>query len=156
MTTPSPPAIDVVGRTEGDRSKGATATAICNAVVGALKQSCGKGPTKAKAYPLDDHDVAVVVDDTLTTLERTLVRKGHENLVREARQVLADEVAEACRTPIEEATGRRIVGWQTQVDPNADRAFALIRLEPRGDDRPTPSELRAATGRNGRGTAGHR
>jgi uncharacterized protein YbcI len=131
MTTPSPPAMDV--------GEGAAATAICNAVVGALKQSCGKGPTKAKAYPLGDH-VAVVVGDTLTTLERTLVRKGHENLVREARQVLVDEVAEACRAPIEEATGKRVVGWLCEVDPNADRTFALIRLEPLG----------AAGRRNGR------
>jgi uncharacterized protein YbcI len=149
MTTPSPPAVDVV---EGDRSEGATATAICNAVVGALKQSCGKGPTKAKAYPFDDH-VAVVVDDTLTTLERTLVSKGHEKLVCEARQVLADQVAEACRRPIEEATGRRVVGWLSQVDPSADRAFALIRLEPLGDDRPVHSDPHAANGRNGRRTA---
>jgi uncharacterized protein YbcI len=119
--------------------------AICNAVVGALKQSCGKGPTKVKAYPLDDQ-VAVVFENTLTPLERTLVRKGCEGLVHEARRVLADEVAEACRAPIEDATGRRVLGWLSQVDPNADRAFTLVRLEPCRDDRPTPLDGLGANG----------
>jgi uncharacterized protein YbcI len=108
---------------------GAAATAICNAVVGALKRVCGKGPTKVKAYSLDEH-VAVVAQDMLTTLERTLVQSGHEQLVREARRVLADEVAKECRAAIEQATGQSVVGWQSQIDPRADRAFALVRLQP--------------------------
>ena len=95
---------------------GPAALAICNAMTGALKQSCGKGPTKVKAYTMPDH-VAVVVRDMLTTLERTLVQNGHEQLVSEARQMLV---------------GRRVVGWQTEVDASADRAFTLIQLQPLG------------------------
>jgi uncharacterized protein YbcI len=82
---------------------GPAAAAICNAVVRALKRTCGKGPTKMKAYGLDDH-IAVVAQDILTTLERTLVQNGNEQLVREARHVLADEVAKECRAEIEQAT----------------------------------------------------
>jgi uncharacterized protein YbcI len=66
----------------------------------------------------------------LTTLEKTLVQDGHEQLVREARQVLTGRVANECRATIEEATGRRVVGWQTEVNPSADRAFTLIQLQP--------------------------
>jgi uncharacterized protein YbcI len=112
---------------------GAAATAICNAVVGALKRICGKGPTKVKAYGGDEH-VAVVAQDMLTTLERTLVQGGHEQLVREARHVLADEVAEECRAAIEQATGQSVVGWQSQIDPCADTAFTLVRLQPLSPD----------------------
>jgi uncharacterized protein YbcI len=108
---------------------GVAAAAICNAVVGALKRVCGKGPTKVKAYRLDEH-FAVVAQDMLTTLERTLVQSGNEELVRKARRVLADEVAKECRAAIEQATGQRVVGWQSQVDPCADSAFALVRLQP--------------------------
>jgi len=108
---------------------GPAAMAICNAITQALKQSCGRGPTKVKAYNTHD-DVAVVVQDMLTTLERTLVQDGHEQLVREARQVLTGRVANECRATIEQATGRRVVGWQTEVNPSADRAFTLIQLQP--------------------------
>jgi len=89
-----------------------------------------------KAYGLDDH-VAVVAQDILTTLERKLVQSGSEQLVQEARRALADEVAKECRAEIEQATGQRVVGWQSQVDPRADSAFALVRLQslsPPADD----------------------
>jgi uncharacterized protein YbcI len=108
---------------------GPAAMTICNVITKALKQSCGKGPTKVKAY--DTHgDVAVVAQDMLTTLERTLVQDGHEQLVSEARQVLIERVAKECRATIEQATGRRVVGWQTEVNPRADRALMLVELRP--------------------------
>jgi uncharacterized protein YbcI len=108
---------------------GPAAMTICNAITGALKQSCGKGPTQVKAYNTHD-DLAVVVHDMLTTLERTLVHDGHEQLVREARQVLIERVAKECRSTIEQATGRQVVGWQTEVNPTADRAITLVQLQP--------------------------
>ncbi len=108
---------------------GPAAMAICNAVTGALKHSCGKGPTKVKAYRTHDH-VTVVVQDMLTTLESTLVQDGHEQLVSEARQVLIGRVAKECRATIEQATGRRVAGWQTEVNPSADRAITLVELQP--------------------------
>ena len=108
---------------------GPAAMAICNAITGALKRNSGKGPTKVKAYTTHDH-VAVIVQDMLTTLERTLVQDGHEQLVSEARQVLIDRVAKECRATIEQATGRRVVGWQTEVNPSADRAYTMVQLQP--------------------------
>ena len=114
---------------ERNTTDGPAAMAICNAITGALKRSSGKGPTKVKAYSTHDH-VAVIVQDMLTTLERTLVQDGHEQLVSEARQVLIGRVANECRATIEQATGRRVVGWQTEVNPSADRAFTLIQLQP--------------------------
>ena len=107
---------------------GPAALAICNAITGALKRSSGKGPTKVKAYSEHDH-VAVIVQDMLTPLERTLVQDGHEQLVSEAREALTGRVASDCRATIEQATGRRVVGWQTEVNPSADRAFTRIQLQ---------------------------
>ena len=114
---------------ERNITDGPAAMAICNAITGALKRSSGKGPTKVKAYSTHDQ-VAVVVQDMLTTLERTLVQAGHEQLVSEARQVLIERVAKECRATIEQATGRRVAGWQTEVNPRADRALMLVQLRP--------------------------
>jgi uncharacterized protein YbcI len=108
---------------------GPAAMTISNAITEALKQSCGKGPAKMKAYNTHD-DLAVDVQDMLTTLERTLVQDGHEQLVSEARRVLIGRAAKECRAKIEQATGRRVVGWQTEVNPSADRALVLVQLQP--------------------------
>jgi uncharacterized protein YbcI len=118
-----------VSTTQPNATDGPAAMAICNAITAALKRNSGKGPTKVKAYSTDDH-VAVIVQDMLTTLERTLVQDGHEHLVSEARQVLIGRVANECRATIEQATGRQVVGWQTHVNPSADRAYTLIQLQP--------------------------
>ncbi len=114
---------------ERNATDGPAAMAICNAIAEALKRSSGKGPTKVKAYRTHDQ-VAVIVQDMLTTLERTLVQDGHEQLVSEAREALTGRVANECRATIEQATERRVVGWQTDVNPSADRAFTLIQLQP--------------------------
>ena len=114
---------------ERNPADGEAAMVICNAITGALKRSSGKGPTKVKAYSTQDH-IEIVVEDMLTALERTLVKDGHEQLVSEVRQVLTGRVANECRATIEQATGRRVVGWQTEVDPSADRACTLIQLQP--------------------------
>ena len=108
---------------------GPAAMTLSNAITAALKQSCGKGPTKVKAYNTHG-DVAVVVEDMLTTLETTLVQDGHEQLVNEARQALIQRVAKECRATIEQATGRRVTGWQTEVNPRADSALMLVQLQP--------------------------
>jgi len=114
---------------ERDTADGPAAMAICNAITGALKRSSGKGPTKVKTHSTQDQ-VEIVVEDMLTALERTLVQDGHEQLVNEARQLLTARVANECRATIEQATGRRVVGWQTDVNPGADLSFTLIQLQP--------------------------
>jgi uncharacterized protein YbcI len=128
QATPATPSNGHLPATRGS-ADGPAAQTICNAVVAAFKRTCGRGPTKVKAYMLEDA-VAVVARGMLTTLERTLVKGGHEQLVSEARRALYDEVARECRASIEQATGQRVVGWQTQVDPSADRTLALVRLQP--------------------------
>jgi uncharacterized protein YbcI len=107
---------------------GPVTAAISNALVGALKRVCGKGPTRMKAYALEDDIVMVVGSDSLTTAERALVEGGNAHLVQEARRALSDEVADDCRASIEEATGRRVANLVTQVDPVSDSLFAFLRL----------------------------
>jgi uncharacterized protein YbcI len=125
----SPPAGERRGESARRTIDGPAAMTISNAVTEALKQSCGKGPTRMKAYTVHD-DVAIDVQDMLTPLERTLVQDGHEQLVSEARQVLIGRAAKECRAAIEQATGRRVLGWRTEINPSADRARMLVQLQP--------------------------
>ena len=113
--------------------EGPVAAAICNALVTALKRKCGKGPTRMKAYTLEDDIVLLVGSETLTAVEKTLVEGGNARLVQEARRALAEEIAEDCRPAIEVAAGRPVASLLTQVDPLSDSLFAFLRLEPFSD-----------------------
>jgi Na+-translocating membrane potential-generating system (MpsC) len=60
---------------EGDRRSGHLALAISNAVVRELASTTGRGPTQARTT-LGENGVFVVLQDTLTRGERTLVAAG--------------------------------------------------------------------------------
>ena len=100
---------------------------ICNAITAALKQSCGR---EVKAYNMHD-DATVVVQDMLTTLERTLVDDGPEQLVSEARHMLIGRLSEECRANIEQATGAACGQMADRRSTRAPTArLMLVKLQP--------------------------
>ena len=103
--------------------------AVSNAVVGILRETYGRGPTKAKSY-LNDNIVLVVLEDILTTVEKTLVANDHEGLVREVRLVYQAAEAERFKSAVEIAIGRRVITYHSQVVFNPDMAFEVFVLEP--------------------------
>jgi uncharacterized protein YbcI len=120
-------ATDETARTQ----EGSTLAAISNAMVAMMKRYYGKGPTEAKTYVFDDY-VVVVMKDGLTTVERTLLGAGQEHLVREVRQRFQVEMEREFTTAVEELTGRRVLGYMSQVvfDPPTNIEFFI--LEPAG------------------------
>lgn len=68
----------------------------------------GRGPTKARAYA--DRDIIVcVMEDTMTTAEKTLVKSGRSATVRQVRDALQETMRDDLATGIEALTGRRVI-----------------------------------------------
>ena len=107
---------------------GEHAAAISNAVVQIFAECYGRGPTKAKTYLFENY-VFCVLEDILTTVERTLVNNGKENLVREVRLTFQEEVADRFTSAIEEIVGRRVVTYHSQVVFHPPMAFEIFVLE---------------------------
>lgn len=63
---------------------GSVSAAISSVVVKLLREYTGRGPTKARTY-VDDDLITVVLRDTLTMGERSLVRDGEVELVLATR-----------------------------------------------------------------------
>lgn len=64
--------------------RGTKAAQISNQAVRLLREHTGRGPTKARTTITDDH-VMIVMADTLTVGERTLVDSGNEDRVLQVR-----------------------------------------------------------------------
>ena len=64
---------------------GSKAAAISNHVVKTISEYTGRGPTKGRAH-INDDVVTVVLGDSLTKGERSLVADGREELVLKMRQ----------------------------------------------------------------------
>jgi uncharacterized protein YbcI len=118
---------------EGVARQGQLALAISNAVVGELASTTGRGPTQAKTT-LGDNAVFVVLQDTLTRGERTLVGAGESEAVLDLRRRWQRVMRKSCSKKIEELTGREVVGFMSDNHIDPDIAVEVFILGPLGAD----------------------
>jgi uncharacterized protein YbcI len=118
---------------EGVVSPGKVSLAISNAVVGELASTTGRGPTQARTT-LGDNAVFVVLQDTLTRGERSLVGAGESEAVLDLRRRWQRVMRESCSKRIEGLTGRKVVGFMSDNHIDPDIAVEVFILEPLGAD----------------------
>jgi uncharacterized protein YbcI len=102
---------------------------ISNAVVGIFSEYYGRGPTKAKSY-MFDHYVVTVLEDILTTVERTLVEQGEHDLVRRVRLTFQAAVADRFINAVESVLDRKVLAYHSQVTFDPAMGFEFFVLEP--------------------------
>lgn len=111
---------------EAAQAEGAIVSEISREVVRIHAQFYGRGPTKAKT--IWRHDVIVVLlEEIFTKAEEVLLEAGRFDQVRAHRQVFQDHVEPLFRNAIEQATGRRVRGFLSQVSEEgiASEVFVL-------------------------------
>jgi uncharacterized protein YbcI len=101
--------------------------AISNAIVTIFAEYYGRGPTKAKSYAFDNY-IITVLEDILTTVERTLVERGEEDLVRTVRLTFQEATADRFTSAVSEIAGREVVGYHSQVTFNPSIGFEIFVL----------------------------
>jgi uncharacterized protein YbcI len=102
---------------------------ITNGIVRLFSDYYGRGPTRAKTYLLEDRYVVTIVRDTLTTVERTLAEKGEIDLVRRVRLTFQEAMAASFKNVVEEALGRRVAAYHSQILVQPDVGFEFFLLE---------------------------
>jgi uncharacterized protein YbcI len=86
---------------------------ISTEMVRAQKKYFGKGPESAKSYMLDDF-LLIVMRGSQTVAEKTMVEFGQQDQVRAFRQTFENEMTSRLTGMIEELTGRKVLGYQSQ------------------------------------------
>jgi uncharacterized protein YbcI len=113
----------------GGTQAGSLRAAIANAMVGLKKRYYGRGPEAAKAFIEDDY-IFVVLEGGMTRNEETLLAAGKEDLVRQYRLTFQDVVGPTATGAVEELTGRKVIGYHSQMVFEPFRAFEIFVLEP--------------------------
>jgi uncharacterized protein YbcI len=111
-----------------EEASGERLAAISNAVVAIFSECYGRGPTKAKSYVFDNY-VLCVLEDILTTVERTLVERGHEDLVRTVRLTFQEAVSDRFTDAASEIMGRKVISYHSQVMFDPPMGFEIFVLE---------------------------
>ncbi len=102
--------------------------AISTAMVRRKAELFGKGPTRAKTYFNDDY-VFVVMEGGLTVSEEQMVAAGEEHLVRQYRLRFQEVTGNTLIADVEEITGRKVVGYHSQIVFDPPRIFEIFHLD---------------------------
>ena len=111
---------------------GPLASAISTRVVRLISEYTGRGPTRARTYMHDDL-ITVVVQDTLTKGERSLVADGKSDVVLAMRKEFQDTMRRDLIAGVEELTGRRVIAFFSANHIEPDAALESFLLAPHVD-----------------------
>ena len=108
---------------------GSKAAAISNLTVRLLSQYTGRGPTKARTF-FNDDVVTIVLRDTLTKAERTLVDNDRRELVLVTRTTFQEVMGDDLIAGIEEILGRKVMAFLSANHIDPDIAVETFMLAP--------------------------
>jgi uncharacterized protein YbcI len=100
-------------------ASGDVRTAISDGLVALLKEYYGRGPERTKTYVGDDL-VVCLLRGGFTRVEQSLFEGGHGEDVIRQRMAFQNVMRERFEHVVEEATGRKVVGFMSgnQQDPD--------------------------------------
>ncbi len=120
-------------------------TAISDGMVALLKEFYGHGPTRAKSYYEDDL-VVCVLRGGFTRVEQTLLQGGRGAAVIQQRMAFQDLMRDRFAAVIENATGKRVIGYMSGNQQEPDIMCEVFVLAPTDliDDSELPPRDRSA------------
>ena len=133
--------------TEERPTGGTVAAAISRATVRIMAEYTGRGPTKARTSIRDDV-VLVLLQDTLTRAERTLLAAGDEQFVLDTRGRFQRTMRTDLVAAVEMLTERKVIAFMStnHIDPDmAAEVFVLAPAEA-GETTPLPGAQSAGEG----------
>jgi uncharacterized protein YbcI len=118
-----------VEHTQREATPGEVLASISTGLVQLHSRFYGKGPTKAKTHMVND-TVICILRGGFTTVERTLIDQGDVDAVYEIRRSFQAVMEEQFTAIVEEATGRHVIAYMSQIHHNPDLAIEIFVLEP--------------------------
>jgi len=110
-------------------AQGLLANSVSNAVVRLFAEYLGRGPTKARTVVSRDL-ISVVLEDTLTKAERSLIERGQQDIVIQMRRALQVAMREALVEAVESLSNRRVIAFLSDQQAKPDFAVESFVLEP--------------------------
>ena len=112
---------------EPQTTVGAQREEITREMVNLHSEYYGRGPTRARTYISEDL-VAVVLEETFTRAERTLVERGEKDAVQHVRRRFQQQMGDEFKALIEQATGRKVRAFLSETNLEADVSVEIFLL----------------------------
>jgi uncharacterized protein YbcI len=106
---------------------GQTRATVASEFVRLHREYYGHGPTKAKVY-VDADLLAVVLEETFTPAEKTLIGRGEAEGIQDIRRRFQRVMADQFKAVVEQATGRRVRAFLSETDLDNDVSVEVFLL----------------------------
>jgi uncharacterized protein YbcI len=113
-----------------------TSRQISNELSKLHREYYGRGPNSVRTIYGHDH-VVTFLEDFLTPVERTLLEAGETAAVLEVRRAFQRAMRERFTAAVQEATGRTVRAFLSEVHLDPDISVEIFVLEPNRAD-PAP------------------
>jgi uncharacterized protein YbcI len=110
-----------------DTTLGRVRSVISTEMTRLHREYYGRGPTKARTYIQDDL-VVVVLEETFTRAERTLVDRGEIDAIQQIRRRFQQQMSAEFTALVEQATGRKVRAFLSETNLEADTAVEIFLL----------------------------
>jgi uncharacterized protein YbcI len=105
------------------------ATAISNGIGALHREHYGRGADRIRTLIHQD-TVLTRLEDCFTAVEKLMISQGAFIQVRETRTLFQDWMGPRFTEIVEDATGRRVAAFFSQVSHDPDMAVELFLLDP--------------------------
>jgi uncharacterized protein YbcI len=122
---------------------GSVLAAVTNEIVRIYKEQFGRGPTRARTDWAGLDGMIVVLEETMTTVERRLRDMGEHQRLRDTRLFYQHATLPEFVEPVERLTGRTVRGFISGIDTREDISTEHFIFYPNGVD----ATSRSAAGR---------
>jgi uncharacterized protein YbcI len=104
--------------------------AVSSAMVKLHKEQFGRGPKASRADFAGPDALMCVLRDVLLPAELKLVEMGEQQRVRESRVAFQAATASEFIEHVEKITSRKVAGFASGIDPDANVVFECFYFEP--------------------------
>jgi uncharacterized protein YbcI len=116
--------------------RGRQAAAISNAITGLHREYYGRGGSRTRTVMGSDY-VITFMSDVYAPVERTLIDADRFDVVQQTRRAFQEVMRERFTAAVEEITGRRVVGFMSQVHADPDLSVETFIMEHDSHDGPS-------------------
>jgi uncharacterized protein YbcI len=110
-------------------ASGDVRTEISDGLVALLKDYYGRGPERTKTY-VDDDLVVCLLRGGFTRVEQTLLEEGHGDDGIRQRMVFQNVMRRRFEQVVEQATGRKVIGFMSGNQQDPDMICEVFVLAP--------------------------
>jgi uncharacterized protein YbcI len=122
-----------MAETRLDEPRGAGMLAAVSNALGSLhKEQFGRGPVRARTQFAGDDVLVCMMEDALLPAERTMVKMGDQQRVRENRTAFQAATRDQFVGVVEAIVGRRVKAFASAIDADEGVVWEVYNLEPPG------------------------